>query len=98
MADGMEKTEVQWHPGFYGAAELELILNREELEFLREYNLSKEPLRMDLLIIKKLSDVPIENEIGRIFKKYNIVEYNLNKKTKRFMSGRRQLPAYFIRR
>ena len=30
---------------------------------------------MDLLIIKKLADVPIKNEIGRIFKKYNVVEY-----------------------
>ena len=30
---------------------------------------------MDLLIIKKLSDVLIENEIGHIFKKYNVVEY-----------------------
>ena len=30
---------------------------------------------MDLLIIKKLADEPIENEIGRIFKRYNVVEY-----------------------
>lgn len=66
----MEKTAIQWHPGFYGAAEIELIANKGQLEFQREYNLSKEPLRMDLLIIKKLFDVRIENEIGRIFKKY----------------------------
>lgn len=30
---------------------------------------------MDLLIINKLVDVQIENEIGRIFKRYNVVEY-----------------------
>ena len=75
MADGLEKVKIQWHPGFYGAAELELIENKVDLEFLREYNLSKEPIRMDLLVIKKLSDVPIRNEIGHIFKKYNVVEY-----------------------
>ena len=75
MGDNLEKIEIQWHPGFYGAAELELISNREELEFQREYNLSKKPLQMDVLIIKKLADVQIENEIGRIFKKYNVVEY-----------------------
>lgn len=69
------KTEIQWHPGFYGAAELELLSNREALEFQREYNLSKKPLQIDLLIIKKLADVQIENEIGRIFKKYNVLEY-----------------------
>lgn len=71
MADGLEKAAIQWHPGFYGAAEIELVSNKGELEFQREYNLSKEPLRMDLLIIKKRKDVPIENEIGHIFKRYN---------------------------
>jgi hypothetical protein len=66
---------IHWHPGFYGAAELELRQNKEELEFEREYNLSKEPLKMDLLIVKKHSDVVIKNEIGRIFKKFNVLEY-----------------------
>ena len=75
MSNNFEKVEIQWHPGFYGAAELELLANREALEFQREYNLSKKPLQIDLLIIKKLADVQIENEIGRIFKKYNILEY-----------------------
>ena len=75
MANNMEAASIQWHPGFYGAAELEFISNKGDLEFQREFNLSKEPLRMDLLIIKKLSDVRLENEIGHIFKKYNVVEY-----------------------
>ncbi len=48
MTDGMEKTAIQWHPGFCSAAEIELISNRGELEFQREYNLGKEPLRMEL--------------------------------------------------
>lgn len=73
--NGLEETSIQWHPGFYGAAEIELVSNKGDLEFQREYNLSKEPLRMDLLIIKKLSNVKIENEIGHIFKKYNVIEY-----------------------
>ena len=30
---------------------------------------------MDMLIIKKLADVRIKNELGHIFKKYNVVEY-----------------------
>ncbi|MCI9500717.1 MAG: hypothetical protein HFG76_01695 [Hungatella sp.] len=75
MEDHMEAAEIQWHPGFYGAAELELDSNRDDLEFQREYNLSKKPLRLDLLIIKKLSDIKIKNEIGYLFKKYNIIEY-----------------------
>ncbi len=75
MGEHLEKTSIQWHPGFYGAAELELISNKDVLAFQREYNLGKEPLRMDLLIIKKLTDIRVENEIGHIFKKYNVVEY-----------------------
>jgi hypothetical protein len=69
------KNKIQWHPGFYGAAELEFIKNKDVLEFTPEYNLSKEPLRMDLRVIKKLAEVKIENEIGNIFKTYNVIEY-----------------------
>ena len=75
MPDNLEVLNISWHPGFYGAAELEFLSNKGDLEFQREYNLSKEPVRMDLLIIKKLSDVRIENELGHIFKKFNVVEY-----------------------
>ena len=70
-----ENTKIQWHPGFYAAAEIELRQNRRELEFHREYNLSKKPLQVDLLIIEKLHDVQIQNELGAIFRRYNIMEY-----------------------
>jgi hypothetical protein len=52
---------IHWHPGFYGAAELELRQNKEELEFEREYNLSKEPLKMSCscIIRKTVSEVVI---------------------------------------
>jgi hypothetical protein len=73
VANALEK--IHWHPGFYGAAELEFIQNRDVLEFEQEHSLGKEPLRIDLLIVKKNTDVPLENEIGRIFRRYNILEY-----------------------
>ena len=66
---------IQWHPAFCGAAELEFRDNKEDLVFEREYNLSKEPIRIDLLIIKKITNSVIENQIGKIFKQYNVVEY-----------------------
>lgn len=66
---------IKWHPGFYGAAALELSANKDDLEFHQEFQLSKEPLRMDLLIIKKLTDAVIQNEIGRIFRGHNVIEY-----------------------
>ncbi len=67
--------KIPWHPGFYGAAELELRANSDVLTFIQEYNLSKEPLRADLLVIRKEPGVQIANEIGRIFKGHNIIEY-----------------------
>jgi len=71
----LEETAIRWHPAFYGAAELELRENKEELEFHQEYNLSKEPLRVDLLVVRRLADVQVKNEIGHIFRQYNIIEY-----------------------
>jgi hypothetical protein len=64
-----------WHPAFCGATELEFRDNKGDLEFQREYNLSKEPLRIDLLVVKKIGSAEIKNEIGRIFKEHNILEY-----------------------
>ena len=66
---------IQWHPGFYGATELEFRQNKDDLTFSMEYQLSKEPIRMDLLIVKKRDGVKIKNEIGFLFKKSNILEY-----------------------
>lgn len=75
MGNDLENAKIQWHSGFYGAAELELNSDRAVLEFCREYNLSKAPLKMDLLIIKKTSDAEIKNEIGRMFRTCNVMEY-----------------------
>ncbi|MBO6113882.1 MAG: hypothetical protein J6P57_02375 [Lachnospiraceae bacterium] len=66
---------IKWHPGFYGCIEYTLKEYKHDLIFDREYELSKEPTKMDLLIIKKKNNVIIDNPIGKIFRKYNIVEY-----------------------
>lgn len=71
----MNDTDIQWHPGFVAAMELELIDYRDKLEFLREYNLNTKPLQIDLLIIKKEQSIEISNETGKIFKGHNIIEY-----------------------
>jgi CRISPR/Cas system CSM-associated protein Csm2 small subunit len=71
---GDSPDEIQWHPAFCAATGLELHDNMDELEFTPEYNLSKEPIRIDLLILKDGS-APIKNEIGHIMRKYNVIEY-----------------------
>lgn len=71
-----EKTgKIKWHPGFCGGIELELKDYRRILEFEPEHYLSKEPLRMDMLIIKKKKDSKIDNPYAEMFRKHNVIEY-----------------------
>lgn len=67
--------KTQWHPAFCSAMKLELKDDAEYLQYTSEYNLNTKPLEMDLLIVKKEQDVEIKNEIGKIFRKHNIIEY-----------------------
>ena len=67
MTDILETVSIKWHPGFYGAAELEFLSNKDALEFQREFNLSKEPIRMDLLIIKMNLDIFSRNLMSSNF-------------------------------
>ena len=69
------EAKIQWHPAFCAATEIELRENKDDLNFHSEYNLSKKPLQMDLLIVEKQEDVVIINDIGHIFKRYNVIEY-----------------------
>ena len=51
MKDSPEK--IQWHPAFAGAIELEFRDDHKYVIIQQEYNLSKEPIRIDLLISRK---------------------------------------------
>lgn len=69
------ENKIQWHPAFCSIMELELSENKAGLSYDREHNLSSEPLRIDLLVIKKNPDEIIKNEIGAFFLGHNIMEY-----------------------
>lgn len=71
----MEKALVQWHPAFCSALKLELMQNKNDLLFQSEVVLNSGPIKMDLLVIQKTADVVIQNQIGAIFRGYNIFEY-----------------------
>lgn len=70
-----KETRTQWHPAFCAAIRLELIENKADLDYENEYNLNTKPIQMDLLVIKKSRDIEIKNEIGKIFRGHNIMEY-----------------------
>ena len=71
----MEDTKIQWHPGFVAAMSMEFKEDREKLDFESEHNLNTRPLEIDLLVIKKEPYAEIHNEIGKIFRGHNIMEY-----------------------
>ena len=71
----MGKKTLQWHPGFQAALQVELMEDREYLVFQEEYNLSRKPLQMDTLIIKRTKDYAVKKSMGKIFREYNVVEY-----------------------
>jgi hypothetical protein len=64
-----------WHPAFAQAIELELDENKDALTFETEHQLTTEPLRIDVLIIKKKKDVVIKKNIAQIFRGFNVIEY-----------------------
>jgi hypothetical protein len=64
-----------WHTAFVDAIRMELFDYRDSLEFKYEHPLNTEPLRIDLLIIKKPKDLIIDKNIARIFRADNILEY-----------------------
>lgn len=69
-----KKENLQWHPAFCCAMRLAL-RNVEGLEYVDEYSLTDKPLQIDLMIIKKSKDITIHNQIGKSFKRHNIIEY-----------------------
>lgn len=71
MTDG----RLQWHSGFSAALRVELEDELDELCIEDKHMLSKKPMQIDVLVVKKKGEQPIRKNIGRIFRKHNIIEY-----------------------
>jgi hypothetical protein len=70
-----DKARTSWHPAFLEAIKLELDQYEDTLEYVPEYQLTREPLRIDVVIVKKRKDVSITKNIAAIFRGDNIIEY-----------------------
>ena len=70
---------VYWHDAFFEALQMELYEYKDDLIFEYQHQLSKEALKMDVLIIKKKSTKKIGKNIGSIFKSHNIFEFKSEK-------------------
>jgi len=66
---------IAWHPAFVQAIQQELEDYLDVLTFESEHQLTTEPLKIDVLIIKKKKNVVIKKNIAQIFRAFNVVEY-----------------------
>ncbi len=66
---------LQWHDGFHAALQIELKGESAHLRFCSEYELYKKSLRIDTVVVKDSDDKPVQKNIGKIFRKHNLIEY-----------------------
>lgn len=72
----MDKRKViEWHPAFEASIQIEFENEIDKMTFEPEHLLSKQPMRIDELVIKIRDEEKIQKNIGRIFRKHNIIEY-----------------------
>ena len=69
------KEPLPWHPGFFAGIQIEFEEEAHKLTFENEHQLGTDPMRIDVLIIKKLTSESIQKNIGRIFREHNLIEY-----------------------
>lgn len=69
------KALLQWHGAFYAGIQIEFAEDAKNLLFENEHMLATKPMQIDILIIKKNTKKTIKKNIGRIFRKHNIIEY-----------------------
>lgn len=71
----MTPDRIAWHPGFASAIQLELEAYKGCLSYETEHELNRQPLRIDLLVVKKDPAVRIENDIASAFRGHNVMEF-----------------------
>ena len=69
-----ESGKIEYHYGFYGAVHVEYEPTQVHMEYLQEHELGDEPVRMDMLIIKRDS-AKLHDPIGAFFRMHNVLEY-----------------------
>jgi len=70
----MDDKKIQWHPPYVAAMNLEMRHDIDRFIFVPEYILNTGTLKIDLFI-EDTGNIAPANEIGKIFRKYNVLEY-----------------------
>ncbi len=86
-ADGVQKinlpenagenasTRNEYHPALCNAMELELLPDSGLLEFRKSIKMNTLPREIDFLVIRKVKNGPVKNELAKFFRKCNIWEF-----------------------
>lgn len=69
-----KKHKTNWHEAACCAVQIELRDYADILEFKTEYIIGRNKYRIDLLVVKKISEQVILKNIARIFKSFNLFE------------------------
>lgn len=69
-----ESSPIQWHPAFYAGIQIEFGKEAKYLTFESEHLLGSKPMQIDV-IVKNEENRTLKKNIGRIFRRYNIIEY-----------------------
>ena len=69
-----KRHQVNWHEAACCAIQIELRDYSDLLEYMEEYNIGRNYYRIDLLVVKKLTDQVIPKNIALIFKTFNLFE------------------------
>ena len=70
----MKNKRLQWHPAFCAALQIDLEEDAPYLHFVPEYNLTRKPLQIDVLVEKE-ENYDCGKNLATFFRRYNIIEY-----------------------
>ncbi|MDY5663624.1 MAG: 3-isopropylmalate dehydrogenase [Blautia sp.] len=71
----MKDGRVQWHPAFGAVLRIELGDELGKVQIEEEHLLGSKPMQVDFLVVKVDKKQKIHKNIGKLFRKYNIIEY-----------------------
>jgi hypothetical protein len=71
----VDDDKISWHPAFVEGLKENYKAYGAGLEYKDEFQLSKEPLKIDVIVVKKRPDIVVDTDTGRIFRGHNIFEY-----------------------
>lgn len=77
-------TFAQWHPPFVNTMRITLQKDEKNMEIQSEYSIQALPSRMDMCITLHNPHIMMHKSIGKIFRKYNLVEYKPQGKSMTF--------------